>query len=70
MADKPLFRLCNLTPVGYKVPNYPSEICLVCRAPLLGVCVSCDETHNEICSVAKADGGNFYHEHCMALLKK
>jgi hypothetical protein len=65
---KPIFKLCSLTPVGFRIPNYPAEICLICRAPLLGVCIDCQETKSEICPVKKSDS-NFYHEHCMTLIE-
>ena len=69
--NKPIFKLCSLTPIGFKVPDYPISICLVCRGPLLSVCVSCVEKKNEICPVIKnITDENFYHSHCFDLIKK
>ena len=69
--NKPIFKLCSLTPIGFKVPNYPIEICLVCRGPLLSVCENCVEKKNEICHVIKnMTDANFYHSHCFDLIKK
>lgn len=65
--NKPVFKLRNLTPVGFKVENYPTEICLVCRGPLLSVCIRCRETNNEVCIVTK-HSNNYYHTHCLNLI--
>lgn len=63
------FKLRNLTPVGFKIPNYPTSICQICRGPLLSVCIDCEEKNSEICDVTKSSDGNFYHMHCTTLIK-
>ena len=65
-----VFKIKSITPIGFKVPDYPQPICLVCRADLLGVCIDCTERKQTICPINKALDENYYHLHCMGLIKK
>lgn len=68
---QPIFKLCSLTPIGFKIPDYPTSICLMCRGPLLSVCDVCMDTKNENCEVIKNPvDENIYHKHCFELIKK
>lgn len=68
--SKPVFKLCELTPIGFKIPNYPSDICSVCRGKLLEVCEDCAEKNNERCDVMINSDNIIYHTHCSVFIKK
>ncbi len=50
-----VFKLINITPIGFNVPFYPQEICQLCRGPLIEVCVDCGEKNNDVCNVKEFD---------------
>jgi len=66
-ADTRVFKLTNFAPVGFKVPNYPVKICLLCRGLLVEVCHNCMEKGDEKCSVTNQEG-SYFHTHCLAFM--
>lgn len=74
-----VFKLRSITPIGFKIPDYPVTICSICRGLLLSVCDVCADSKNEICEVINSTPGNnstneqisnIYHKHCFELIKK
>ena len=63
-----IFTMTNFTPIGYKIPNYPVKICLICRADLVDVCAKCSLKNENECEIIKNDD-NYYHAHCCNLMK-
>lgn len=76
--EEPQFKLINLTPVGFKYPDYPQELCGLCRGPLNQKCFVCvdkehdsdnseDSDDDSDCSIIKLDRANsiiYCHRHC------
>jgi hypothetical protein len=62
-VDTRTFKLTNLIPIGFKVPFYPINMCLVCRGPLTDVCTSCSENGKEECPIVLVES-HHYHRHC------
>ena len=58
-----IFKLKNFSPIGFKIPNYPSQYCPLCRGYLIDVCNICIEKKCETCNVIDIKG-TFYHDHC------
>lgn len=67
MEDTRTFKLVKFSPIGFKVPNYPVQYCLLCRGYLTDVCSNCMETSNENCSIINKDG-LYYHNHCFTFV--
>lgn len=67
--SKPIFRLTKFSPVGFKMINYPSKNCLLCRGTLNDVCDTCKERKSEKCNVVSEDD-NYYHEHCYSMINE
>lgn len=61
--NEPTFKLINFSPIGFKYPNYPVKICLLCRGSLIEVCNRCSEKGEEKCNVMNLDNA-YYHQHC------
>ena len=70
MSNKPVFKLCNITPVGFRIPDYKIEICSICRGALLSVCNDCENKNIKDCDVKTNEKGDIYHAHCSRLLDK
>jgi len=67
MQDTRTFKLTNLSPIGFKVVNYPTQYCCLCRGYLTEVCNTCMERGSENCNIVKSDG-SYYHQHCLAFM--
>lgn len=65
--DKGFFKLTNIMPIAFKMPNYPVKICLLCRGPLIEPCNNCTERGTDKCAVME-DNGSYYHTHCYNFL--
>lgn len=68
MASNQIFTLVNLSPIGFKEPNYPVPFCSLCRGRLNDVCGQCLETKSSTCNVINTDG-SYFHQHCHALVR-
>ena len=67
MADTRIFKLTNLSPIGFKTVNYPVKFCSLCRGYLTEVCSTCIEKGEEKCTVTNHDG-SYYHTHCYSFM--
>jgi len=67
MPDTRIFKLTSFSPIGFKIPNYPVDMCLVCRGPLTEVCMDCSEKNKEECPVVLVEETH-YHRHCYQYL--
>ena len=66
-VDTRIFKLNSLTPIGFKINNYPVKICLLCRGSLSEVCNSCMEKGLERCTVTNQNE-SYYHTHCHSFM--
>lgn len=62
-----IFKIKNLSPIGFKIENYPVKYCSICRGYLTNVCSACDEIGCEICTVVNMNN-IYYHNHCYSLM--
>ena len=68
MSDTRIFKLINLSPIGFKLINYPVQYCSLCHGNLVDVCGSCIEKNETECKIIN-NGNSFYHHHCYILIK-
>lgn len=58
-----MFKIESLTPLFYQVPNYPVNVCNLCRGQLIDPCNDCIDSNITVCKVIN-DNKCYYHEHC------
>lgn len=63
VQDNRVFKLTNFVPIGFKVPFYPIDMCLICRGQLTEVCTQCSEKETEECPITLVEQTH-YHRHC------
>lgn len=68
MANQ-LFKLIELSPIGFKKPYYPVQHCSLCRGYLNDVCNTCMEKKCDKCDVINSDG-TYYHRHCHTFMNQ
>ncbi len=64
-----VFKLTKFCPIGFKLPNYPIDMCLLCRGKLTEICNTCQEKQCEVCPVVKKEEID-YHTHCLSFVNK
>jgi len=67
-STEPIFKLTSFTPVGFKVRNYPIDMCMLCRGELTSVCYMCQEKGCSTCEVI-TDNEIDFHSHCFKYIK-
>lgn len=63
-STKNIFNLVSFNPVGFKIPNYPIQNCMICRGYLTEPCSICFDNKCEDCNVINTNDDKYYHEHC------
>ncbi|BCS83408.1 hypothetical protein QLL95_gp0715 [Cotonvirus japonicus] len=63
----PQFKLVSFTPVGYKVINYPTKYCVLCKGELVNPCSVCPSDSSD-CGITNKDEA-YYHIHCQQNIK-
>lgn len=67
MTDNKIFKMVSFSPIGFKMINYPTQFCLLCRGHLNEVCSVCMENRSEKCNIIN-DNDSYYHNHCFILM--
>jgi len=61
MEQTTIFTLTSLSPVGFIIPKYEFDICVLCRHPLSTPCETCHAKHISQCQIIEVD---HMHKHC------
>lgn len=61
--SKKTFELVDFIPIGFKVKNYPTKICPLCRGYLTSVCYNCSDRNDCYCPIISKDNV-YFHRHC------